>query len=105
MAGAYGAFATKRANGDTACTDGTFGDPIPGESKSCYTATGGPVGYSTACSDEGGTCAFTGQRTVAYGARGNFVYESFTGSASCTAAAVGGTDPLPGVRKACYLTP
>ncbi|MFJ2202570.1 MGH1-like glycoside hydrolase domain-containing protein [Streptomyces violaceusniger] len=104
MYGAFGAFTTSTATGDTPCTDATFGDPIPGESKACYTATGGPPGYATACSAEGGTCAFGGQRTVAYGARGRFVYKSFTSGTSCTTAAIG-TDPLPGVSKTCYLTP
>jgi len=103
MYGAFGAFTTRTATGDTPCTDGTFGDPIPGEAKACYTAGGGPVGYATNCSDETGTCAFTGQQTVAYGARGSFVYRSFTGGTACTTAAFG-TDPLPGVRKGCYLT-
>ncbi|MEU6146909.1 alpha-L-rhamnosidase [Streptomyces sp. NPDC047081] len=103
--GAYGAFTTITATGDTPCTNATFGgDPIPGESKACYTATGGPPGYATACSDEGGTCAFGGQQTVAYGARGSFVYKTFTGTASCSTAAFG-SDPLAGVRKSCYLTP
>ena len=103
MYGAFGAFATATATGNTPCTDATFGDPISGESKSCYTATGGPPGYATACSAEGGTCAFSGQRTVAYGARGSFLYKSFTGGTGCTTAAFG-TDPLPGVSKSCYLT-
>ncbi|MGW7257658.1 alpha-L-rhamnosidase-related protein [Streptomyces sp. NPDC054834] len=102
--GAFGAFTTRTATGDTPCTDATFGDPIFGESKACYTATGGPVGYAANCSDEAGTCAFSGQQTVAYGARGTFVYKSFTGGTGCTTAAFGGTDPLPGVRKGCYLT-
>ncbi|MFF3379091.1 alpha-L-rhamnosidase [Streptomyces sp. NPDC002680] len=103
MYGAFGAFATRTATGDTPCTDATFGDPIPGEAKACYTASGGPAGYGTNCSDETGTCAFTGQRTVAYGARGTFVYRTFTGGTACTTAAFT-TDPLPGVRKGCYLT-
>ncbi|MFC5827343.1 MGH1-like glycoside hydrolase domain-containing protein [Nonomuraea insulae] len=102
--GAFGAFTTITATGDTPCADATFGDPIPGESKGCYTATGGPAGYATACSDETGTCAFGGQQTVAYGARGRFVYKSFTGGTGCTTATFG-TDPLPGVRKGCFLTP
>ncbi|MER6960122.1 alpha-L-rhamnosidase [Streptomyces sp. NPDC000618] len=103
MYGAFGAFATVTATGNAPCTDATFGDPIPGESKACYTATGGPAGYVTVCSAEGGTCSFSGQRTVAYGARGRFLYKSFTGGAGCTTAAFG-TDPLPDVSKACYLT-
>ncbi|MEV6535719.1 alpha-L-rhamnosidase [Streptomyces sp. NPDC051639] len=103
MYGAYGAFTMITATSDTPCTDATFGDPIPGESKACYTYTGGPPGYATACSAEEGTCGFSGQQTVAYGARGRFVYRTFTGGTPCTTAAVG-TDPLPGVRKTCYLT-
>jgi hypothetical protein len=102
MYGAYGAFTTRMASGDTPCTDATFGDPISGESKACYTATGGPAGYGTTCSAESGTCAFSGQRTVAYGARGSFVYKSFTGGTGCTTAAFG-RDPLPNVQKSCYL--
>ncbi|MFF4353855.1 trehalase family glycosidase [Streptomyces sp. NPDC001530] len=103
MYGAFGAFTTIKATGDTPCTDGRFGDPIPGESKACYTATGGPAGYATSCSAEGGTCAFSGQQTVAYGARGTFAYKTFSGGTGCTTAAFG-TDPLPGVSKSCYLT-
>ncbi|MEV6482709.1 alpha-L-rhamnosidase [Streptomyces sp. NPDC051576] len=104
MYGAFGAFTTATATGDTPCTDARFGDPIPGESKACYTATGGPSGYAANCSAEGGTCGFSGQQTVAYGARGRFLYKSFTGGAGCTTAAFAGTDPLPGVSKSCYLT-
>jgi hypothetical protein len=102
--GAFGAFTTVTATGDTPCTNTRFGDPIPGEAKTCYTATGGPAGYATACADEGGSCTFGGQQTVAYGARGSFVYKSFAGTVGCATAAFG-TDPLPGVRKTCYLTP
>lgn len=102
--GAFGAFTSTVATGDTPCNDAEFGDPIPGESKACYTATGGPAGYAVNCSDEAGTCTFAGRQTVAYGARGTFVYRAFTGSSACTTAAFGGTDPLPGVRKSCYLT-
>lgn len=103
MYGAFGAFTTIKATGNTPCTDAQFGDPIPGESKACYTASGGPVGYATSCSAEGGTCAFSGQQTVAYGARGTFVYKTFSGGTGCTTAAFG-TDPLPNVSKSCYLT-
>jgi hypothetical protein len=102
--GAYGAFKYATATGNTACSNATFGDPVNGEAKACYTRTGGPPGYGTTCAAEGGTCAFTGQRTVAYGARGVFLYRSFSGGTACTSAAFG-TDPLPGAAKSCYLTP
>jgi hypothetical protein len=103
--GAFGSFRTVTASGDTACSNGTFGgDPLPGESKACYTRQGSPPGYATSCAAEGATCGFAGQRTVAFGARGAFVYRSFTGGTPCTATAFG-SDPLNGVAKSCYLTP
>ena len=103
--GAYGAFRYANASGNVVCANASFGgDPIPGEAKACYTKDGSPPGYSTSCAAEGATCGFTGLRTVAYGARGAFVYRSFTGGTPCTTAAFG-TDPLNGVAKSCYLTP
>ncbi|MER5432113.1 SGNH/GDSL hydrolase family protein [Streptomyces sp. NPDC002588] len=105
MYGAYGAFKTVVAAGNTTCTSAAFGgDPVDGQSKSCYTAGGAPAGYkATACATQGGTCAFTGQRTVAYGARGRFVYKTLSGGTTCAAAAFG-VDPLYGAVKSCYLT-
>lgn len=103
--GAYGAFRYATATGNTGCSSATFGgDPIPGESKACYTNDGTPPGYTTPCATEGTTCSFTGQRTVAYGARGAFTYRSFTNGTPCTTTAFG-TDPLNGIPKSCYLTP
>jgi hypothetical protein len=103
--GAYGAFKYTTATGNIGCSNASFGgDPIPGEAKACYTKDGAPPGYSTSCAGEGATCGFTGQRTIAYGARGAFVYRTFTGGTPCTTAAFG-TDPLNGVSKSCYLTP
>ncbi|MFJ5992868.1 MGH1-like glycoside hydrolase domain-containing protein [Lentzea sp. NPDC092896] len=103
--GAYGAFRQVIASGATTCSNAAFGgDPIPGESKACYTREGAPPGYGTSCAAEGSTCGFGGQRTVAFGARGAFVYRSFTGGTPCTATAFG-ADPLSGVPKSCYLTP
>ena len=102
--GAYGAFNYTTATGDTSCSNATFGDPIANEAKACYTRTGSPAGYGTTCAAEGGTCAFSGTQTVAYGARGVFLYKTFAGSAACTTAAFG-SDPLFGVAKSCYLTP
>jgi hypothetical protein len=103
--GAYGAFRYANVSGNVTCSNATFsGDPIPGESKACYTTDSSPSGYATTCATEGATCGFTGQRTVAYGARGAFVYRSFTGGTPCTTTAFG-TDPLQGIQKSCYLTP
>ncbi|MGC4806142.1 alpha-L-rhamnosidase C-terminal domain-containing protein [Micromonospora sp. DT233] len=103
--GANGAFFHRTATGNISCTNATFGDPIDRTAKACYwRTTGGPSGYGTVCAAENGTCAFAGQQTVAYGARGKYVYRSFTGGTPCSTAAFGG-DPLPNVPKSCYLTP
>jgi hypothetical protein len=55
------------------------------------------------CAAENATCAVTGTRTVAYGADGDFVYRTVTGSTACTNDGFG-RDPLPNVAKACYVT-
>jgi hypothetical protein len=103
--GAYGAFRYATATGNIACSNASFStDPIPGEAKACYAKTGSPPGYSTSCANEGATCGFTGQRTVAYGALGAFIYRTFTGSTPCTTTAFA-ADPLNGIAKSCYLTP
>jgi hypothetical protein len=102
--GANGAFAYATATGDMACSNATFGDPIANTAKACYTRAGGPSGYSTVCATENGACNFNGMQTIAYGARGSYVFRSFTGTTACTTAAFG-SDPLFGVQKACYLTP
>jgi hypothetical protein len=103
--GANGAFRYTTARGNVTCSTASFGgDPIPGETKACYTNNGTPPGYSIPCANEGTPCAFTGQRTVAYGARGAFIYRTSTGGTPCTTVAFG-TDPLPGIPKSCYLTP
>jgi hypothetical protein len=58
---------------------------------------------SRSCAPEGGACKYAGPATVAYGAVGAFTYRLVsTGSTPCTNSA-SGTDPIPGVVKACYL--
>ncbi|MFC1434032.1 trehalase family glycosidase [Streptacidiphilus sp. N1-3] len=103
--GANGAFWLGRSNGSTTCDTDTLGvDPLYGVAKTCYTRTsGGPTGYPVNCAAENGTCGFSGQRTVAYGADGDYLYRTFAGGAACTNTAFG-NDPLPGVAKSCYLT-
>ncbi|HCT76316.1 MAG TPA: alpha-L-rhamnosidase [Micromonosporaceae bacterium] len=100
--GAYGSFIYKTVTGNANCNNATFGEPVSGEVKACYTKTGGPNGFTSHCATEGGTCMFSGVQTVAYGARGVYVFITFTGSAPCTNAAFG-SDPLHGVQKSCYL--
>ncbi|MGC3963904.1 MAG: pectate lyase [Rhodocyclaceae bacterium] len=58
-----------------------------------------PDGF-TKCVKEPGTCTFSGTRQVAYGAAGQFVYKTLTGSVDCQLATFG-TDPYPGKSKYC----
>lgn len=86
------------------CNNGKFGDPIPGFVKACYTSpsnnNGGPRGFAR-CASENQRCAFSGTKTVAYGAYGQFNYRSgITGGIDCNNGAFG--DPISGVVKSCY---
>ena len=59
---------------------------------------------TTACAAENGTCTFpaSGTYNVAFGANGNFIVKSVTGtSVSCSNAVF--TDPAVGYGKSCYL--
>jgi alpha-L-rhamnosidase len=102
--GANGIYTYKTVTGGTACTAAALGDPDYGVAKSCYTGpvTAGPSG-STYCAPENGLCAFTGTRTVAYGAGTTFVDKSVTGGTPCTNAVFG--DPAYGTVKSCFLLP
>jgi len=62
----------------------------------CYS---GPSGY-TKCSDEDGTCSFSGGASVAFGCSGSYNYQDQSNSVSCSNAQFG--DPLPGYLKACF---
>ena len=100
--GANGGYWSTRSNGTTSCTGGTFGvDPIFNVVKACYSSSGPPPGFGAQCAAENGTCSFTGVQTVAFGADGDFVYQTFTGSAPCNTTAF--PDPIFQVVKACYL--
>jgi hypothetical protein len=58
---------------------------------------------STYCAPENGLCAFTGSRTVAYGAGTTFTQKSLTAGTPCTNAVF--VDPQFGVVKSCFLMP
>jgi alpha-L-rhamnosidase len=61
-----------------------------------------PTGY-TACASENGTCAFTGAKSVAYGANGIYTYQTLTGGAACDNTVFG--DPDYGFAKSCAVGP
>jgi len=104
--GANGHFTYGSFTGGASCNTGTFGDPAPGSSKSCYTSTTmipPSPGAWTPCATEGGTCSFSGTQAVAFGANGHFAYGSFGGDVSCAIGPFGG-DPAPGTTKSCYTS-
>jgi hypothetical protein len=89
-----------------ACSNATFGDPIPMVAKSCYyrpsEADVPPAGFSR-CASEGAQCGFTGSADVIYGARSNWsAPRSFSSAVTCRTSTFG-VDPAPNVVKSCYF--
>jgi parallel beta-helix repeat protein len=85
---------------------GCIGVFSPALAKPRKTPTGSPTptsstltGY-TFCASENQYCSFSGQKTLAYGANGQFYYLTLTGGTACSNAVFG--DPLIGSAKACY---
>jgi hypothetical protein len=103
---AYGAdskFLFQSFNNGAACGNGVFGsDPAPGVAKACFLPAG-PQGY-TFCSAENNTCLFRSTTNVAYGANGHFIIQTATNGTACNSGAFG-SDPAPGVVKACFVPP
>jgi len=54
------------------------------------------------CANEGGVCAFDGQKTVRYGANDTWIYRTATGSLHCANGSFV-QDPVPGVVKQCFV--
>jgi len=105
--GANGVYGYTTTSSAPACTDAALSDTDYGIVKACYVGavTNGPSSPSgtTYCGPEGGLCAFSGTRTVYFGAGGNWTSKSITGGAACTDGVF--TDPDYGVFKACFLAP
>jgi len=100
--GASGRFNYATETASTPCTNAVFGDPISGTAKSCYGQSAPPAtNVWTSCAAEGGTCAFSGVMTVAYGAGSSFNYATLPGGTACSNAVFG--DPASGTAKSCYL--
>ena len=60
----------------------------------------------TLCAPEGGTCTFTGDRNVAFGANGSYRTVTATNTIACNNNTPGfSPDPAEGVVKACYISP
>jgi alpha-L-rhamnosidase len=65
-------------------------------------AAAAPAGY-TACAAEGGTCSFTGTQSVAFGANGQYSYQTVTGGTGCNITSL--VDADYGFAKTCYTGP
>lgn len=91
-------FSRGAVTGSVICSNATFGDPAPGAWKSCYyVASVKCAGERSTCTVPAGTTA-----TVLYGANGRFhVRSGVSGALACSNTNFG--DPVPGVRKACWL--
>jgi hypothetical protein len=92
--------------GTVNCSIAGFGsDPAPYIKKDCYVKPDiGPAGYTFAAG-QGMSVLLAKTSDVAYGAKGNFVFKhSVSGTLNCTTATFG-IDPLPGVKKDCYVKP
>ena len=72
--------------------------------RSTLSASALPAGWSQ-CAGEHGTCSVTAPGMIAYGAPGNYVYQSVAaGTVPCTTTGFG-DDPDYGTLKSCYLAP
>jgi hypothetical protein len=96
--GANGSYKYKVTSDGVACSTAVFGDPAPGSVKSCYKGLRG----FTYCASEGGSCSFSGTKTVAYGAGGKFAFTQRSNNFTCSIAEFG-VDPNSGVLKLCYI--
>lgn len=96
-----------------------FDPTVPGSSINCAGSTltagstiigtttqtvigGAGSGSWTYCSNEWGTCSFSGTKQVRYGANGSYFYQTATNSISCNNATFG--DPIVGTEKYCHYS-
>ena len=110
--GAGSQWRTRNFQNGAPCNNSAFGgDPAPNQKKMCYLE--GSAGTTVSnridsrwarCANEGGNCRVGGQRSVAYGAQGKWVYRTVSGGITCSNEAFR-RDPNPGVAKACYVEP
>lgn len=91
-------FAAVKEDG-TECDNSTFGDPQPGQRKSCYIMDTDEV---TQCATQGGKCGFSGTYWVIYGNidnTGQLKVEQHTDGVECTNDTFGGS----GTGNKCYI--
>jgi hypothetical protein len=96
--------AVKTISGVTSigCDNGAFQtDPLVGQGKYCTYAINPNNVTWTKCSDEHGSCTFTGAKLVRYGAGNSWVYGSFVNGVGCNNGTFG--DPAYGATKSCSV--
>jgi hypothetical protein len=99
--GANGVFTQKSLPaGRHACTDGLFGDPLPGVVKACLAPP--ETVETTKLTGEASSFKLSTAMVVSYGANGVFFQKTLQpGTYACDNSVFG--DPLSGVQKACYI--
>jgi alpha-L-rhamnosidase len=102
--GANGIYTYANESAATACSDTSFADPDYGVTKACYVGpvTSGPSGVNTTyCGAENALCAFSGAKTVYFGAGNSWTSKTITSGTPCTDAVF--PDPDYGVVKSCFI--
>lgn len=92
----------KTGSCDSPGNNSNLGTPVGGSTHGPVTDYSGalPADFSAACASEGGTCAFTGIKQVAYGADTRWKFMTAKDGTACTNAVFG--DPAYGTAKNCY---
>ncbi|MDB5817310.1 MAG: glycosidase [Rhizobacter sp.] len=98
--GAGTSLVTQLLASPAACSNATFGDPIPGVVKACSVSSEQPW---LDCAKEGAVCVFDGLRDVRYGTAKNAVVKQFVGKTDCSNAVFG--DPEVSTAKSCWVAP
>ena len=101
----------REATHSIACNSGAFGgDPAVGVVKACYYMSDTELQPLSAvdsswrqCAGEGNRCQFSGERRVAFGAKGKWSYRIVRNGVDCSVGRFG--DPIQGTVKACYIDP
>jgi hypothetical protein len=84
-------------------TTGSTSAPTPTPTSTpTPTPTSASMGW-TKCSDENGTCSFSGTQVVRYGANGQYFYQTAASSIGCNNSVFG--DPIVGTYKSCSTAP
>ena len=100
--GANTTYIAKTMRGSVKCDNTTFGDPLVGVRKACYTQGAvAAVPHETRIAIEDQEFTVAAETVVKYGADDKFVQKTVSGTGACSNTYFG-SDPNVGVAKACY---